>query len=243
MKEYTQALRSSSQTLGRAAKEKLLSLGISPQQISQLNKTHQVPQLISVYASQDGIVSMLKVRAGMYVQSKDQVMTLADLSSVWVVAEVFEKQSEWLQLGQAAEVKLAYHPARIWEGTVDYIYPVLDARNRTFKVRLKFLNPEESLKPNMYTDVVIYAGAKQNILSVPREALIRTGNQERLIISLGDGRFSAREVVSGMESGDWIEIKSGVKAGEQVVTSAQFLIDSEASMRASLMRMSQENQP
>lgn len=181
---------------------------------------------------------MMMVREGMYVKPSTQVMSLADLSSVWVLAEVFESQSEWVKLGQSADVELSFIPGRTWEGVVDYVYPSLDAKNRTLKVRLRFDNRDESLKPNMYTNVSIYGGAKENVLSVPIEALIRSGGNERLIISRGNGRFIQREVISGMESGNWVEIKSGVKVGEKIVISAQFLIDSEASMRASLLRMS-----
>jgi len=164
-------------------------------------------------------------------------MKLADLSSAWVLAEVFESQSAWVELGQSAHVELSFIPGRTWEGKVDYVYPNLDAKNRTLKVRLRFDNPGETLKPNMYANVAIFGGAKQNVLSVPREALIRSGGTERLIIAKGNGRFAQRVVVAGMESGDFVEIKSGVSAGEKVVTSAQFLIDSEASLKASLARM------
>jgi len=238
MEEYLQALRSNNQRLMVASREKLISLGVSIKQIDKLKKTRKVSQTISVYAPQNGIVSLLKVREGMYVQPMNEVMTLADLSTVWVLAEVFESQSAWVELGQPADVDLSFIPGRRWEGTVDYIYPSLDAKNRTLKVRLRFDNPGEMLKPNMYTNVSIYGGAKENVLSVPREALLRSGSSERLIIAKGKGRFAQRIVVAGMESGDYVEIKSGLSAGEKVVTSAQFLIDSEASLKASIARMS-----
>ena len=105
-------------------------------------------------------------------------------------------------------------------------------------MRLRFDNPEEALKPNMYANVKIFGGAKTEVLVVPMEALIRTGRDERVIIALGEGRFEARDVSAGIESGDWVEIASGLKAGERVVTSGQFLIDSEASIKASFSRMS-----
>ena len=237
MEEFLQAIRSNNRRLITASKEKLVSLGISNKQISKLEKTRKVSQTISVYAPQDGIVTMLMAREGMYVKPANEVLTLADLSSVWVMAEVFESQSAWVELGQPADVELSYMPGRTWEGKVDYVYPSLDAKNRTLKVRLRFDNPDETLKPNMYANVSIYGGAKEDVLSVPREALIRSGGTERLIIAKGKGRFAQRIVVAGMESGAFVEIKSGVSAGEKVVTSAQFLIDSEAGMKASLARM------
>jgi len=237
MEEYVQAMRLTNSRLQAAAREKLISLGVSNRQIKQLKKTRKVPQTISIYAPQDGIVAMLMVRDGMYVKPSTRVMSLADLSSVWLLAEVFESQSAWVEEGQSADVELSYIPGRTWEGKVDYVYPSLDAKNRTLRVRLRFDNPGEILKPNMYANVSIYGGAKEDVLSVPREALVRSGGTERLIIAKGKGRFAQRVVVAGMESGDFVEIKSGISKGEKVVTSAQFLIDSEASMKASLSRM------
>jgi len=238
MEEYVQAHRTSNKRLIDASKEKLISLGVSQQQILKLKKNRKIPQATSVYAPQDGIVTMMMVREGMYLKPSTQVMTLADLSSVWLIAEVFEGQSQWVKVGQPSDVTLSFVPGRTWEGVVDYVYPSLDAKNRTLKARLRFDNPGEVLKPNMYANVSIYAGSIENVLSVPREALIRSGENERLIISKGNGRYSQRKVVSGLESGDWVEIKSGIKAGEKVVISSQFLIDSEASMKASFLRMS-----
>lgn len=237
MAEYVQTLRSTNQRLTDAARGKLRALGISETQIKQLSSSRKVPQTISVYAPQNGVVTMLNIREGMYLQPQTQVMTLADLSSVWVLADVFEGQSDWVAKQQSAEVSLMYKPGKLWQGKVEQIYPVLNEATRSLQVRLQFDNPDEQLKPNMYANVVIYAGALDNVLSVPREAVIRSGNQQRLIIKTAEGRYQARSVVTGLESGEWIEIKSGVREGERVVTSAQFLIDSEAGLKASLNRM------
>ena len=236
--EYVQALRSGHKRLIKASKGRLLALGISEQQIREIQKTKQVSQYVQIYALQDGIIAKLNVRDGMFVTPPVEVMTLADLSSVWLLAEVFESQADWVKVGQAAEVRLSYLPGQVWEGEVQYVYPSLNPKTRTLKVRLQFENPDESLKPNMFADVTIYGGAKTNITLIPREALIRTGQEERVILSEGDGRFRQRNVVAGIESGDWVEIVSGLEPGDEVVTSGQFLIDSEASLKASLMRMS-----
>ncbi len=237
MEEYVTALNSKNRRLISASEAKLLSLGVDQKQINEIKKSRKVPRVVKVYAPQSGMVSSLSVREGMYVKPSSLVMTLADLSSVWVLAEVFESQSEWLKLGHAADVTLSFLPGRVWEGKVDYIYPSLDAKNRTLRVRLRFNNRDEALKPNMYANVSIFGTAKKNVISVPREALIKTGKNQRLIVAKGNGRFEQRFVVSGMESGDWVEIKSGLESGERVVVSSQFLIDSEASMKASLLRM------
>ena len=236
--ELVTAIATGNKNLIRASKERLSALGISEKQIRQLEKTKKVKQIISVYSPQNGVVSKFPVRDGMFVKPSQSVMTLADLSSVWLLAEVFERQAEWVEVGQPAEVTLSYIPGRVWEGEVEYIYPTLDPKTRTLKVRLRFDNPDEKLKPNMYANVKIYGGAKENTIVIPLEALIRTGRDERVIVAMGDGKFEARTVKAGIESGDFVEILEGLDANERVVTSGQFLIDSEASMRASLNRMS-----
>ncbi len=236
--EFVTALSSGNKGLIRASRERLSALGVADSQIKTLQKNKKVLQRISVYAPQDGVVSALPVREGMYVKPSMKVMTLGDLSSVWLLAEVFERQANWVKVGQPAEVKMSYIPGQTWEGNVEYIYPSLDPKTRTLKVRLRFDNPGELLKPNMYANVKIYGGAKENAIIIPIEGLIRTGRSERVIMALGDGKFEAREVVSGIESGDYVEIKSGISDGEKIVISGQFLIDSEASMRASFNRMS-----
>lgn len=237
--ELVTALATKNKGLIRATKERLSALGISREQIKQLQKDKKVKQRISIYALQDGVVSSLPVREGMFVKPSQKVMTLADLSTVWLLAEVFERQAEWVEDGQPAEVSLSYIPGKIWEGNVEYIYPTLDAKTRTLKVRLLFDNPGERLKPNMYANVKIYGGAKENTIVIPLEGLIRTGREERVIIDMGEGKFAARKVIAGIESGNYVEILEGVNEGDKIVTSGQFLIDSEASMRASLTRMSE----
>jgi Cu(I)/Ag(I) efflux system membrane fusion protein len=235
--EYVQALRSASDALAQAGRERLESLGMSREQIGEVRSSRRVAQRVRVLAGQDGIVHGLNAREGMYVKPEMEIMTLADLSSIWLLVDVFERQADWVALGQPAEVTLPYLPSRVWQGEVEFIYPTIDPSTRTLRARLRFDNPDESLKPDMYADVRIYAGPKNDILSIPREALIRTGESERVILSHGDGKFSAREVVAGMESGDWVEIVSGLSEGDTVVTSGQFLIDSEASLKASFSRM------
>ena len=237
MEEYVQSLASNNRRLINASKDRLGSLGISSKQINLLEKNRKVPQFVSIYAQQDGVVVSLMVREGMYVKPATEIMRLADLSRIWILAEVFETQVNWVELGQSADVSLSYLPGRKWEGKVEYIYPTLDPKTRTLKVRLQFDNPDEALKPNMYAHVSIYGGAKENILTMPREALIRTGNEQRVIVDLGNGRFAARKIKAGIESGDWVEVIEGINENDNVVVSGQFLIDSEASLKASLVRM------
>ncbi len=235
--EYLQALSSGNKRLIGASQDRLNALGLLTKQINTLKKTRKVQQQVPILAEHDGVVSTLSVRHGMYVTPTNKVMSLADLSSVWVLVEVFEKQASWVKEGNSAEVSLSYLPGKVWKGKVEYIYPILNPKTRALMVRLKFDNPNEELKPNMFANVKIFSGAKGNILVVPTEALIRTGEEDRLITQNSEGGFEPKVVVAGIESGQFIEILSGVEEGEDIVVSGQFLIDSEASLRGSLKRM------
>ena len=235
--EFVQALVAGNKGLINASRSRLKALGIPNSQIKRLEKDRKASQTIPIYAPQDGVVASLTVRDGMYIKPATRVMSLADLSSVWLLAEVFERQADWVEVNQPAEVTLAFLPGRTWEGRVEYIYPSLDPVTRTLKARLRFPNPDEALKPNMYANVIIYGGPKDDAVVIPLEALIRTGREERVVIALGEGRFESRSVQAGIESGEWVEVLEGVQPGEDIVVSGQFLIDSEASLKASMMRM------
>ena len=188
----------------------------------------------NIYAEQGGIVADLKVIEGTWMLPTDIVMTIGDITSVWVLADIFEGQADWVKEGQSAEVRLPSVAGRVWEGTVEYIYPNLDPETRTLKVRMRFDNPDETLKPNMLAEVTIFGGPKHDVLAVPREALIETGKQQRVVVAQGEGRFQPREVTVGVERGNWVEISAGLEENEQVVVSGQFLIDSESNLQASL---------
>jgi Cu(I)/Ag(I) efflux system membrane fusion protein len=235
--EYLQALAIGNRLLSEASQKKLSALGISKSQIDRLKKDKKVTQNVSFYAPQSGVLTNLGVREGMYIKPETQILSIANLDTIWLLAEVFERQANWVSVGQSAEAKLPSMPSVIWKGTVEYIYPDLDPVTRTLRVRLRFDNSKGKLKPNMYSHVTIFSGEKKDVISIPREALIRDARQERVIKVLGEGRFQVQEVVAGMESGDWIEIVEGLNEGDEIVTSSQFLIDSESNLKASLNRM------
>ena len=235
--EYLQALASGNRRLADASQERLSALGISKSQIDQLEKDKKVVQNINFYAPQSGVLINLGVREGMYIKPETQILSIANLDSIWLLAEVFEQQADWVKEGQIAEAELPSLPGVIWKGKVDYIYPDLDPVTRTLRVRLRFDNAEEKLMPNMYAHVAIFAGEKKDVINIPREALIRGAEQERVILSMGEGRFKAQEVVAGIESGERVEIISGLNESDDIVVSSQFLIDSESNLKASLRRM------
>lgn len=242
-KEYLQAKNRGEKRLLSGAEEKLKALGMILSEVQALAHRGTASQNIRIVAPQDGIVTALSVREGMFIQPNTTILSLADLSSVWLQAEVFESQADWVAAGQAAEATLDYMPGVKFTGQVDYVYPVLDPVTRTLKIRLAFENPEERLKPNMYARVSIYGRLKPNALSIPREALIPAPDNDRVVVALGDGKFEVHEVMTGLESGEFVEILAGISEGDEVVTSAQFLIDSEASLAGSIKRLESGERP
>ena len=235
--EYLAALASNNIALRNASRDRLTALGVTANEVTRLEKERKANQHVRVYAQSDGVVAHLGVREGIFVTPATEVMSVARLDRVWVLAEVFERQSAWVEPGQEATVELDYLPGRVLRGTVDYVYPELDPGTRTLKVRLRFDNEGETLRPNMFARVVINGTAIDDIVHVPREAVIRGGSSSRVVVDLGEGRFQSREITIGIESGDRVAIRSGLKEGERVVTSAQFLIDSESNIDSALERL------
>ncbi|MDX2412327.1 MAG: efflux RND transporter periplasmic adaptor subunit [Woeseiaceae bacterium] len=235
--EYLASLRSKNTVLRSASKDRLNALGVTASEIARLEKERTPSQRVRVYAESDGVIAHLGVREGIFVTPATEVMSVARLDRVWVLAEVFERQAAWVQPGQRADVELDYVPGRRWQGTVDYVYPELDPETRTLKVRIRFENEGEVLRPNMFARVALYGGETEELVHVPREAVIRGGSMNRVVLALGEGRFRAQPVELGIESGDRVAINKGLAVGDYVVTSGQFLIDSESNIDAALSRM------
>ena len=235
--EFVLALKRNNSVLIRAAKARLKSLNVSDGFISRLQKGQQVLQNITFYARQGGVVDELNIREGFYVKPDTSMMSIAQLDEVWVEAEVFERQAELIRVGLPVTMTLDYLSGQRWQGQVDYIYPTLDAKNRTLRVRLRFDNQGHQLKPNMFAQVSIHSQVAEKQLIVPKEAVIRTGSQNRVVVALGGGRFKSVEVTLGRSDAANTEILSGVMADDEVVTSAQFLIDSESSKNSDFKRM------
>jgi len=235
--EYLIALDSGNKYLIDASYQKLRAFRISDKQIQQLTQTRKANQLVNMYASQDGFVSQLNVREGAHVMPQTEMMSLVDLSNIWMDGQIFEDQISWVKVGDKAEARFPAFPGRIWRGEVDYIYPQVNSITRAVNVRFRFDNPGIVLKPNMYAYIRLNTKSLHNVISIPLEALIRASQHDYVVIALGDGRFDVSTVVSGIESGDQVQILSGLTPGEKVVVSGQYLIDSEANLKASFQRL------
>ncbi|MCP4975268.1 MAG: efflux RND transporter periplasmic adaptor subunit [Maribacter sp.] len=240
--ELLLALDRKNQRLIRAAEDRLKALQLPEHAIKKLKQSKKVKQLITFYAPQTGVVDNLNIREGFYVKPGTTLMSIGTLAQVWVEAEVFERQASDVTVGLPVTMSLAYLPGTKWEGKVNYIYPTLNAKTRTLKVRLRFDNKNETLKPNMFAQVNIHTQSEENSLLIPKEAVIRSGTKERVVLALGDGRFKSINVNVGRYDGEFAEILSGLNEGEKVVSSAQFLLDSESSKSSDFKRMNFETE-
>ncbi|TDR17443.1 efflux RND transporter periplasmic adaptor subunit [Marinicella litoralis] len=237
--EFILALKRGNDRLIQAAEDRLKSLQFTSEQIKQLKQSRVTKQKVTFYSQHQGVVTDLPIRAGFYVKPGMTLMSVAQLENIWVEVDVLEKQATMIQLTQSVDMTLEYLPGRIWHGQVDFIYPSMDPMTRTLKIRLKFENVDQVLRPNMFAQVNIHTIGDHDVLVVPAEAVIRTGQADRLVLALGSGQFKSVKVTIGSAYDDYIEIIDGIAVDDQVVISAQFLLDSESSKSSDFKRMSE----
>jgi RND family efflux transporter MFP subunit len=222
------------QDLLKAATRRLLYWDITDEQIAELERTRQVKRTMTLHSPQEGIVVHKAVFDGAHIKSGQHLYRIAELSKVWIYADIYEYELPWVKVDQEVEVELSYLPGKSFHGRVTYIYPFLEPKTRTVKVRMVFDNPEQELKPEMYANVEINAPVLRDGLVVPVQAVIHSGERNIIVVSLGEGRFQPREVEVGVEADGFYQVLSGVREGERIVTSAQFLIDSESNLKAAV---------
>lgn len=235
--ELILALKRNDRRLINASEARLKSLQFSNEQIARVKKTQNALQRVTFNSPSHGVVENLEIREGFYVKPGDTLMSIGALDDVWVEVDILEKQASLISLNQPVSMKLDYAPGKTWRGLVDFIYPTLDPMTRTLKVRLRFENPDQALKPNMYASIEIAVEAENSNPMVPNEAVIRTGRSDRVVLALGDGQFKSVDVTLGYVYDDYTEVLDGLVTGDEVVTSAQFLLDSESSKTSDFKRM------
>ncbi|MFT6447611.1 MAG: Cu(I)/Ag(I) efflux system membrane fusion protein [Sulfitobacter pontiacus] len=241
--EFLQAVNVSRPGLVAAAGSRLRALGVNQAQIDAIAQRGTPQRLVDVYAPRTGVVLEMNVREGAHAHPSMVVMTIADLREVWVVADLFEDEAAAIEPGQSVRLQSRAQPGRMWHGQVEYLYPIVDPRSRSIPVRMRFANSDGALRPEAYVNVRIEASPRDNVLSVPFEAVIRTGQSERVVLALGDGRYRLAQVRTGAEAGGRVEVLTGLSEGERVVVSSQFLIDSEASLQGVALRMAGADAP
>lgn len=235
--EFVIALKRNNKALINAAKQRLQALHLSERFIKQLENSKKVTQTVTFYSPKSGVVAGLKVREGFYVNPQNTLMSIAQIDQVWVEAEVFERDAARLKKGLEVAMQLDSYPGKTWQGTVDYIYPSLAEQTRTLRARLKFDNPKHYLKPNMFAQVSIFPEASSPTMVIPTDALIRTGDQDRVVLAFDNGEFKSVAVTVGQINATEAEILEGIIEQDSVVTSAQFLIDSESSKSSDFTRL------
>ncbi len=235
--EFLMAQLEGNNSLLAASRDRLQSLGLTEEQIGELEESKSSSQRIRVHAESNGVVGMLGVREGNFVTPATHALSIAQLESVWIVAEVLERQAGYIEVGLNAEFEIDALPGKLFRGQIDYVYPELDPVSRSLRVRITFDSGEDILRPNMFARIRIFAKASESVVNVSSTAVIRGGLADRVVLDDGDGKFRSVPVVIGMEVGDRVQILEGLKAGDRIVTSGQFLIDSESNIEAALARL------
>ena len=219
-----------------AARQRLLLWEITPADIERIEWNGEPIRAMPVYAPISGFVTARTAYHGMKVMPADTLFDIADLSYVWVLADVYEYELPRLFVGQAATMTLSYWPDRRWKGAISYIYPTVDEKTRTVKVRIGLENPKGELKPEMFADVTLHARPR-TVLQVPDDAILESGTRNIVFVSEGEGKLVPREVSVGDHGAGVVEIRSGLKEGEVVVRGANFLVDSESRLKAAISAM------
>ncbi|HRH80574.1 MAG TPA: efflux RND transporter periplasmic adaptor subunit [Thiobacillaceae bacterium] len=220
-----------------AARQKLLFLGLSDAEVARLDKGGPAFSRVPYHAPAGGVVSRIAVHEGAAVSARMPLLEITDLSRVWVTAEVMEEQAAWIAAGKSAEVSVDSLPGEVFEGRIDYVYPQVNAATRTHPVRIVLANPGPKLKPGMFAKVTLYGGKGEEGVIVPSEAVIQTGKRAIVLVAQGEGRYAPIQVKTGMEYDGRTLILEGLGGGEKVVTSGQFLIESEANLKGALEKL------
>lgn len=232
----TDALAENS-SITELARKRLEFMDVPTHQIKELEESGEIKKYIHIHSPASGVVVDKKVQEGMFIKPGTPLYTIADLSKVWVYADIYEYELPWIKVGQEAEITLIAHPGMVFRGKVAFINPFMEPKTRTIKVRLEFDNPEGRLKPDMFANVTLKSIRTKKAVVIPTEAVILSGERNIVLVTRGAGKFMPRKVSLGVEADGYYEIKYGLSEGEEVVTSAQFLIDSESRLKEAISKM------
>lgn len=230
-------IRHGAEQLVKSSRERLKLLDVPAHQLRELESSHIIKKSLHIHAPKPGIVMKIGVREGQFVTPANEIYMIADITKVWVYANIYENELPWVKEGDAVEIQLAGIPGKTFKGHLDYIYPYAESKTRTIKVRLAFDNQDLLLKPDMFAEVTIYAAKQVDAIVIPEEAVIRSGTRNQVFVVRAPGKFEPRLVTLGLASGGKVTVLEGLKEGEEVVTSAQFLIDSESKLREATAKM------
>ncbi|WP_426417775.1 efflux RND transporter periplasmic adaptor subunit [Aestuariirhabdus sp. LZHN29] len=230
-------IRRGAEEMAVSAEQRLRLLDMPKHEVQALKERRQVQRAVAIESPFDGVVLAIGAREGQYIKPGTELYRLADLSEVWMIADVYEYELPWISVGDQASLSSAALGDKSFTGTVAYIYPYAEAKTRTVKVRIEFDNADGLLKPDMFANVTIGASSRKQAVVVPSEAIVRSGSREQVFVVRDAGKFEPRLVELGYSSDGWVEVTSGLKPGEKVVSSALFLIDSESKLREATAKM------
>jgi len=229
-------VRTGASSLLAASKTRLALWDMSDQQLRELEQKGEAQRTVTLYAPYGGFVIKKDINEGMRVMADKELYTIVDLSNVWVNVDVYESDIPFLKVGQQADISLSYSPGEPLKGRVSYIYPYLDEKTRTVKVRLEHANPGYKLKPEMYVNAEIKIPGERQ-LSIPEEAVLDSGTRKIVFVDKGDGHYEAKEVKVGTKMEGFYQVLSGLKAGEKIAASSAFLLDSESRLSEAMGAM------
>ncbi len=232
-------IKRGAETLLASSRERLRLLDVPEHQIVELEKTRKIKKYLHIHTPVSGTVVRIGSRKGQFVTPQTELYMVVDLSQVWVYADVYEYELPWIKKGDQVEMTLTSVPGRTFKGSLAYIYPYAEQKTRTTKVRIIFDNKELLLRPDMFAEVNILADTQSKAIVVPSEAVIRSGKSPQVFVVTAPGKFAPRQVTIGIESEGKTSILEGLKAGDEVVTSSQFLVDSESSLSEATAKMMQ----
>ncbi len=220
-------------------RRRLLLLGVSEQDLAEIERKLEPLQELKIRSPSDGWAVSSTLREGSYVEPGAELFQIADLSRVWVIADVFERDLGRVRVGQPAKLKIAAYPDRTFTGRVEFLYPSLNPATRTLQARIELRNPNLMLRPGMYGDVFVAVGSS-DALAIPAEALVDTGETQYVFVAARGGRLEPRRVTVGTRADGWVQVLSGLSEGETVVTNGNFLVDSESRLQAALEGFAQK---
>ncbi len=227
-----------------ASRTRLAYWDLTDEQIAHLEAAGEIQKTVTIFSPASGVVIVKNALKGHYVKAGEHQYEIADLSTVWVDVDVYEYELPWVHKGMPAEMELAYTPGKRYSGEVLFIYPYLDPKTRTARLRLSFPNPDDNLKPGMYANVYLQNTLPGKRLVVPQEAVIDSGVRKRVFVSRGKGKFEPREVTLGVEGNDYtFEVIDGLEEGDEIVLSGQFLFDSESRLKEAIAKMLEVRSP
>jgi Cu(I)/Ag(I) efflux system membrane fusion protein len=238
-KSPVEDIRRGAEELVQSSRARLELFDVPEHQIRELEASLTPQKALHIHSPAAGIVTRIGAREGQHVSPNTELFMIADLSRVWAYADIFEYELPWVKVGDEAEMTLAGLPGQTFRGRLAYIYPYAESKTRTVKVRIEFDNPELALKPEMFAEILVRASKQEQATVIPSEAVIRSGFEDRVFVVRGPGRFEPRKVELGLQSDGRVIVLEGVRPGEHVVTSAQFLIDSESKLREAAAKMTE----